>query len=772
MGKKAIIIFDFDTKTAVKNIQEAQKEIGTLQAAQKKLQDEEKALLKSQQDLEKQGKKNSDEWKANADRLQQIKNLKMSEEYLKQSSDIRNLKKEVRENNKVLDQNTKFLNANEGSIEQMRLALSDATKRWNEMSAAERQNTEQGQNLQKHIKGLSDNLKELESSVGDNRRNVGNYTSALEGLPGPIGNATKSFSGLNKQLLHLLKHPIVALIAAIVAALYGLFKAFQSTDSGATKFNAIMEQVSSIIDVVRQRAIQLIGALDKLLSGDFTGAANEFKTAITGIGVAFKDATKAANDYIYELDRIEDAENNYISRRADIRRRIAELEYTAADRGKSTSERRKALEEAIELSKEESVQMKKLAEDRLNAELEDLAGKSNGRDKVTEKEILAFVRMSDEEQMNAKKSLQVLRDNYEGKFTELENFYAKMVDADTKFFEENKKNNAKITAFDKEIAEQRLSKLEAEKKAFEERKKADADWVEQYKANREKEEKIEDEKKKIIEKFFEDQRVARLTDEQKRAENFDKQMQMLRDAGLSELEIMRLQNEEKNRMMEEQYLKEVADKEKTEAAKRALEDATFNAQMELAEGASMLLKAADGENKEFFEVTKAIDTSIAIIKGIMAVQNALATIPPPANVPAAIAIGLKTAANVLAIQKVKFAQGGNIEGNSHAQGGTIIEAEKGEVVINKYAAARHWQLLSDINTSTGGRPIYAPKFALGGNIDGGLVNREISGGVDSAINTQKQIAEAMRNIRIITKISDIEKVRGDVIGNKATADLR
>jgi hypothetical protein len=772
MGKKAIIIFDFDTKTAVKNIQEAQKEIGTLQAAQKKLQDEEKALLKSQQDLEKQGKKNSDEWKANADRLQQIKNLKMSEEYLKQSSDIRNLKKEVRENNKVLDQNTKFLNANEGSIEQMRLALSDATKRWNEMSAAERQNTEQGQNLQKHIKGLSDNLKELESSVGDNRRNVGNYTSALEGLPGPIGNATKSFSGLNKQLLHLLKHPIVALIAAIVAALYGLFKAFQSTDSGATKFNAIMEQVSSIIDVVRQRAIQLIGALDKLLSGDFTGAANEFKTAITGIGVAFKDATKAANDYIYELDRIEDAENNYISRRADIRRRIAELEYTAADRGKSTSERRKALEEAIELSKEESVQMKKLAEDRLNAELEDLAGKSNGRDKVTEKEILAFVRMSDEEQMNAKKSLQVLRDNYEGKFTELENFYAKMVDADTKFFEENKKNNAKITAFDKEIAEQRLSKLEAEKKAFEERKKADADWVEQYKANREKEEKIEDEKKKIIEKFFEDQRVARLTDEQKRAENFDKQMQMLRDAGLSELEIMRLQNEEKNRMMEEQYLKEVADKEKTEAAKRALEDATFNAQMELAEGASMLLKAADGENKEFFEVTKAIDTSIAIIKGIMAVQNALATISPPANVPAAIAIGLKTAANVLAIQKVKFAQGGNIEGNSHAQGGTIIEAEKGEVVINKYAAARHWQLLSDINTSTGGRPIYAPKFALGGNIDGGLVNREISGGVDSAINTQKQIAEAMRNIRIITKISDIEKVRGDVIGNKATADLR
>lgn len=93
--------------------------------------------------------------------------------------------------NKELDNTVKQNNAATGSLTEMKANLSLLTKQYNDLSGAERNNQEVGGILQKQIKTLSDELKTNESALGDNHRNVGNYT---EGVTAAL-NATDLFGG-------------------------------------------------------------------------------------------------------------------------------------------------------------------------------------------------------------------------------------------------------------------------------------------------------------------------------------------------------------------------------------------------------------------------------------------------------------------------------------------------------------------------------------------------------------------------------------------------
>jgi len=67
--------------------------------------------------------------------------------------------------------------------------------------------------------------------------------------------------------------------------------------------------------------------------------------------------------------------------------------------------------------------------------------------------------MSDEEQASANESLQTLRDNNEAKFKDIEQLYANWIDADTKFYDENKRNISKHSSFTEEIRKQEEERL-------------------------------------------------------------------------------------------------------------------------------------------------------------------------------------------------------------------------------------------------------------------------------------------------------------------------
>ena len=102
-----------------------------------------------------------------------------------------------------------------------------------------------------------------------------------------------------------------------------------------------------------------------------------------------------------------------------------------------------------------------------------------------------------------------------------------------------------------------------------------------------------------------------------------------------------------------------------------------------------------------WEAQKQADLAQAIINTALAVGKALATIPPPANIPAAIAAGIAGAAQVAIIantQPPKFADGGMVGGQLHSSGGTLIEAERGEYVINRQSTSDYLPSLKVLNS--------------------------------------------------------------------------
>lgn len=316
-------------------------------------------------------------------------------------------------------------------------------------------------------------IRENTDSLYKQRLNIGNYQSALNGLPRAFNLATEGAVQFGQGIKALLLNPVVLIISAISAALYGLFKAFTSTDSGAKEFASLMEGISGIIDVLRQRTILIIESLKDLFNGDYTEAANKFKESITGVGDELTRTAKSARDYIFALDEIEDSENNYISKRAENQRRIAELEFKAADRSLTIKQRKEALIEAIKLSEEDFAKTRDIARAKFIEELKYFADKN----KLNRLELKEFITASDEQQKLASKDLKRARENNEDKFKSLEEMYAKILQADTDYFNENKRNNAKITAFDEQV---KKDNEERRKKQLEDQKKYDELVLKEY----------------------------------------------------------------------------------------------------------------------------------------------------------------------------------------------------------------------------------------------------------------------------------------------------
>ncbi len=95
----------------------------------------------------------------------------------------------------------------------------------------------------------------------------------------------------------------------------------------------------------------------------------------------------------------------------------------------------------------------------------------------------------------------------------------------------------------------------------------------------------------------------------------------------------------------------------------------------------------------------------AIINGALAIGNILATMPggplSPATIASLAAAAISTSAQVAVIsntQPPKFADGGMVGGQLHSSGGTLIEAERGEYVINRQSTSDYLPSLKVLNS--------------------------------------------------------------------------
>jgi hypothetical protein len=144
----------------------------------------------------------------------------------------------------------------------------------------------------------------------------------------------------------LLANPVVLVITAIVGALMLLYKAFASTNDGGEKVDQMMEGMQAVLTVLRDRVLQMAGAIVKFFKGDFKGASEDAKASLQGIGDAAEKAFNQAADATRRLQEAEDELTQTLSvSRAKLNRDLAATKELITDENASYGDRKKAIDE-------------------------------------------------------------------------------------------------------------------------------------------------------------------------------------------------------------------------------------------------------------------------------------------------------------------------------------------------------------------------------------------------------------------------------------------
>ena len=147
----------------------------------------------------------------------------------------------------------------------------------------------------------------------------------------------------------------------------------------------------------------------------------------------------------------------------------------------------------------------------------------------------------------------------------------------------------------------------------------------------------------------------------------------------------------------------------------------------------------------------AIDTATGIMKAVAA-SPLTGGMPWSAIVSAVGAVQL---AAVAAQPLPKAARGRKINGKSHAQGGELVVAEDGEIIMNKRSVSMFEPLLSEISVAGGGVPFssHIP--------DGGYTARWATSNTLSKDDIRSAMADAVKDVKVYTAITDIRREDGN-----------
>lgn len=679
---------------------------------------------------------------------------------------------------------TKTLLDNEAtSVNALRAQLAQNTVELNKMSEAQRTTSKEGQDLTEQTKALSDKLKEMEKSVGDNRRNVGNYAESVkdgilqtQGLTGGtgalVGQMKSGIAGVQAFNAALKANPIIFVVSLVLTLIGIIEKLMKRNSELATSLNAAFAPFKVIF-----------GRLLDWITGLFEGVAFLLENLAKGVtwlldklGLISEETKKAAAEgarLAGETQRIYQAETAALVPMAQMRREMEELKTLAADQNKSTAERSKLLEQATDkLHAIRDLELSVLDAKYKQIKAENQLGYTSDEDYRKEQEALA--------------ALEAARASYATQEKEM----AGQVSGFEKAERDKQVANAKAAAEAKKEAAEAAAKEEADavKKQAEVLKKAQEDTIKAYEQSvktmeleiaenqlRTGKTSIEETQRVIneqiaLEKYKRDQN---LISEQEYLNNvralnlqFETEAKAEADRRIEEKKAVDALNLENERALADLKLSNDLDSELARLdAMKALEIANaeaigaettaiterfemmkddvrrkyYNAQLEMAAGTAGQLSSLLGEESA---AGKAFATAQALINTYLGASKALAQggIWGIAQAAIVVAAGMK---NVMSINKTKepdtkintsvkkYAKGGQIYGASHAAGGVTFtgsngqqfEAEGGEnmYILNRKASGAI-NALSALNMEYGGRSFGSSgvyRYANGGKIDVG-----------------------------------------------------
>jgi hypothetical protein len=207
------------------------------------------------------------------------------------------------------------------------------------------------------------------------------------------------------------------------------------------------------------------------------------------------------------------------------------------------------------------------------------------------------------------------------------------------------------------------------------------------------------------------------------------------------------------------------------------------------------LKGFFGEQSEAAKAFYIVQKGFAIADIILNLQAEIAKIASanailgPAGIPLTVAqvlaakiragIGIGTIA-ATTIQEFSMAEGGVIEGPSHAGGGVRgtgsfanVEVEGGEAVINKASTSRYKDILSAINVAGGGKPLGINRFMQAGGLTAAPapVSLAMRQGDSIAASEIRRLGADIRQLKIQVSVADINRVQNKVQVKQGKTDI-
>jgi hypothetical protein len=768
----------------------------TKKSLQNALKDEKKQLDEAGKAF-KSGSLSQDEYKKVVSEA-----TKTQVELTKQLTDTN---KSISDNNSAIKVSTTLLKSQEDSVDALRAQLAKNTKELNAMSAATRNNTDEGKALVTETKEISDKLKEMEKAVGDNRRNVGNYAESIqealsntEGLSGATGSLVSSLNigtqGFKAFNAIIKANPLLAIISLVLLLASTIEKLVKRNSEAA----AALKAAFAPFEVIFSRILDGVTNMLTGIAEAFTQVSDKVVALLSSLGLLTEETTKAANAakaLSQQELAIYEAETKNLVTVSAMRRELEAQKTIVGDQLKSMNERNAAAQKGIAILKQmEAAEVGVLKQKYEQIKAQNELGYTSKEDRRAEMQALADLQSKQAEYISQRKELE----------NQASGLIAQQNAANAAAFkasEERKAAAAIRAAQDAEKAKRELQ--EQTIRQFEEaRTKLDLSLQEKEIANDSIALKLENEKAYVEESLkleryrleqglisqqeFANREQAfqlgvlqleqQMREEQDRAE---KERKALDEANLRELQMANITNEYELRQatLDAQYAQEIAAAEKIGADtaliqskyEKAKEDNTrarVNAELTMTAGLAGQMSTLLGEEsaigKAFGVVQATINTYIGATKALA--QGGILGIAQAAIV---IAFGMKQVASI-AKQKEpetkvssvkKYAKGGQIFGKSHAQGGVtfrgdngqVFEAEGGEnVYIMKKSASAEINALSAINEAHGGN-----SFGTSG------LYKFADGGMAASISEANRMVRQSDNVRLSSE--SINQLAGVVI---------
>lgn len=284
---------------------------------------------------------------------------KASEDYDK---GVKLLQEDQRRLNEVNALTKKENNAIAGSYYDLNARLVQARKDYKNLTAEQRANAEVGGALLAEIRGLDKQLKDLDASMGQYQRNVGNYTQSIleagASMGGSFGGAVSGINAANNALKLLSTNPVIAILGLLASLISKVVSGLKSSEQNA---NAAAEAFSGfkVVGDLLTKVLQALGTAISKIGEAFT----KLLSKIDKVNEKMKERRDLAREEIELAKRSRDA----VMKNAEDERDIAELRAKAADKLNYTAKERIAfLEEAAKKEAAIAERAKKAAEDEYN----------------------------------------------------------------------------------------------------------------------------------------------------------------------------------------------------------------------------------------------------------------------------------------------------------------------------------------------------------------------------------------------------------------------